>query len=133
MSFIFLVGSGAEFWSSKILTHLGMAKLDAGTAHAARAVQLLDAVKATGKCFIIHTKLSGRIAIRVACGGIEQTEADVTCAYEVIRAELARLLQLRRIIPRPCSRLPLEPALSTQPLLPGAPCMSRGGGCSGSG
>ena len=47
--------------------------------------RLLEAIKETGDCFIIHTKLSGRIVLRFACGGIEQTKADVTRAYGVIR------------------------------------------------
>jgi hypothetical protein len=53
--------------------------------------QLLDAVKATGECFIINTKLSGKIVIRMACGGIEQTKADVLRAYNVISGELRKL------------------------------------------
>ena len=46
--------------------------------------RLLDAVKKTGKCFIIHTKLDGKMVLRFACGGIEQTKEDVTKAFEVI-------------------------------------------------
>lgn len=54
--------------------------------------ELLDAVKKTGECFIIHTKLSGKIAIRVACGGIEQSKEDVLGAYTIISRELRKLL-----------------------------------------
>ena len=60
--------------------------------------RLLDAVKATGKCFIIHTKLDldgsgkGQIVIRVACGGIEQTKEDVKKCYDVINGELQKLI-----------------------------------------
>ncbi|GMI02927.1 hypothetical protein TrVE_jg10432 [Triparma verrucosa] len=53
--------------------------------------RLLDAVKATGKAFIIHTKLGGKIVIRVACGGVEQTKDDVLGCYEVISRELKKL------------------------------------------
>jgi len=45
---------------------------------------LLDAVKKTGKCFIIHTKLDGKMVLRFACGGIEQTREDVSNAFKVI-------------------------------------------------
>lgn len=44
----------------------------------------LNDVKATGKCFIIHTKLGGKIAMRFACGGVEQSESDVRRAFDVI-------------------------------------------------
>ncbi|GMI28291.1 hypothetical protein TrCOL_g13058 [Triparma columacea] len=46
--------------------------------------KLLDAVKATGDCFIIHTKLDGKIVIRVACGGIEQDEEDIDYCFSVM-------------------------------------------------
>mmetsp|Transcript_12384 Transcript_12384/g.21945 ORF Transcript_12384/g.21945 Transcript_12384/m.21945 type:complete len:123 (-) Transcript_12384:517-885(-) len=44
----------------------------------------LSRVKATGECFIIHTKLGGKVALRFACGGVEQSEADVRRAFGVI-------------------------------------------------
>ena len=53
--------------------------------------RLLDAVKATGEAFIIHTKLGGKIVIRVACGGVEQTKDDVLGCYKVISRELKKL------------------------------------------
>ena len=53
---------------------------------------LLDAVKSTGKCFIIHTKLDGKMVLRFACGGIEQTLDDVTKAFNVI-VEVAKSLK----------------------------------------
>ena len=52
---------------------------------------LLRAVKATGKCFVIHTKLGGRVVLRMACGGAEQTPAHVEAAWDVIEAEAERL------------------------------------------
>ena len=52
---------------------------------------LLDAIKATGDCFLIHTKLEGRIAIRLAAGGIEQQESDIEGAYRVIKKCIASL------------------------------------------
>jgi len=46
--------------------------------------KFLDAVKATGDCFIIHTKLDGKIVIRVACGGIEQDKSDIDYCFSVM-------------------------------------------------
>lgn len=54
--------------------------------------RLLDAVKSSGDCFIIHTKLEGRIALRLACGGMEQTPADVYGAYQVILREARKIV-----------------------------------------
>jgi len=50
------------------------------------AVQLkfLEAVKQSGECFIIHTKLGGEVVMRFACGGLEQTEDDIRHAFAVI-------------------------------------------------
>ena len=44
----------------------------------------LQELKQTGDCFIIHTKLGGKIVLRIACGGIEQTEEDIINAWKVI-------------------------------------------------
>jgi aromatic-L-amino-acid decarboxylase len=52
---------------------------------------LLEAVKATGDCFIIHTKLRGKIVLRLACGGLEQSEADVDYAFDVIKGVAQKL------------------------------------------
>ena len=46
--------------------------------------RLLRDLKQTGKCFVIHTKLGGEVVIRMACGGIEQTEDDIMFAWNVI-------------------------------------------------
>lgn len=51
--------------------------------------RFLAAVKATGKCFIIHTRLGDRLVLRFACGGLEQSEADVRAGWSVI-ADTAR-------------------------------------------
>ena len=45
----------------------------------------IEAIKSSGDCFIIHTKLSDDIVLRFACGGIEQSENDVLKAWSVIR------------------------------------------------
>lgn len=54
---------------------------------------LLDRVRATGQCFIIHTKLGGEVVLRFACGGIEQTEDDVAKGWRVIETEAALLFK----------------------------------------
>ena len=47
--------------------------------------ELLDAIKNTGDCFIIHTKLRNKIVLRLACGGLEQTKEDIDGAFKVIK------------------------------------------------
>lgn len=54
--------------------------------------QYIDSVKATGECFVIHTKLDGRMVVRFACGGSEQTESDIQKGFDVILAQ-AKLIQ----------------------------------------
>jgi len=54
--------------------------------------ELLQAVNAAG-IFIIHSKLGGRKILRFACGGLEQSEADVDNGFDVIKAEAERLRQ----------------------------------------
>lgn len=45
----------------------------------------LRRINTGGNCFIIHSKLGGQVLLRLACGGIEQTAADVDAAWIVIR------------------------------------------------
>ena len=54
-------------------------------------LELLDRVKKTGECFIIHTRLGGEVVLRFACGGVEQTLADVKQAWGVISNEAAKM------------------------------------------
>jgi len=54
--------------------------------------QLLDNVNNTGKIFLIHTKLSGKIVLRLAVGGHEQCEADVASAWDIIQQQAESLL-----------------------------------------
>ncbi len=55
--------------------------------------QLLANIKGTGECFIIHTKLPDiGMVLRVACGGIEQSEEDVNKAWAVIAREATLLM-----------------------------------------
>jgi glutamate/tyrosine decarboxylase-like PLP-dependent enzyme len=44
----------------------------------------IEAVKCTGECFIIHTKLDGKFVARFACGGIEQSSDDIKRAFSII-------------------------------------------------
>ena len=48
--------------------------------------EFLEAVKDSGECFIIHTKLGDEVVLRFACGGLEQTEDDIRNAFKVIEA-----------------------------------------------
>lgn len=54
--------------------------------------KLLTNIKATGDCFIIHTKLDDKIVLRLACGGIEQSKEDVHYAYQIILREGKKIL-----------------------------------------
>jgi aromatic-L-amino-acid decarboxylase len=54
---------------------------------------LVDAVNASGELFITHTKLGGRVVLRLAIGNARTTEADIQRAWDVFRrcaAQLAR-------------------------------------------
>jgi aromatic-L-amino-acid decarboxylase len=53
--------------------------------------RLLSAVNATGEIFISHTKLDGRVVLRLAIGNAGTTEADVQRAWDVLRREAASL------------------------------------------
>jgi aromatic-L-amino-acid decarboxylase len=46
---------------------------------------LLARLREGGECFVIHTKLGGKIVLRIACGGTEMEEAHVTAAWNIIR------------------------------------------------
>jgi aromatic-L-amino-acid/L-tryptophan decarboxylase len=52
---------------------------------------LLDAVNASGEIFINHTKLDGRVVLRVAVGNARTTEEDIRRAWEAIQREAAAL------------------------------------------
>ena len=67
-------------------------RLKAGTEADQKA--LLDNVKATGDCFVIHTKLSERLVLRFACGGIEQTETDVRAGWSVLLREAKKVMKI---------------------------------------
>ncbi len=53
---------------------------------------LLDAVNATGKVFLSHTKLCDRFTLRLAIGNLRTTEAHVRTAWDLLRAHAASLI-----------------------------------------
>ena len=54
--------------------------------------QVVDSIHKTGEAYLTHTKLNGRIAIRLAVGNVLTAERDLRIVYELLRSEAARLL-----------------------------------------
>jgi aromatic-L-amino-acid decarboxylase len=52
---------------------------------------LLNAVNATGKIFISHTKLNGKYTLRLAIGNIRTTETHVKRAWELLNEQLLEI------------------------------------------
>jgi aromatic-L-amino-acid decarboxylase len=52
---------------------------------------LVDAVNATGDVFLSHTRLAGRVVIRLAIGHIRTAERHVARAWELLRTHAARI------------------------------------------
>ncbi len=52
---------------------------------------LMDAVNRTGEVFLSHTRLAGRFTIRMAIGNLRTEPRHVDRAWELLRAEAARL------------------------------------------
>jgi aromatic-L-amino-acid decarboxylase len=52
---------------------------------------LLEAVNASGRAYLSHTRLRGTYTLRFAIGNIRTTEEHVCAAWDLIRAELRRL------------------------------------------
>ncbi len=53
--------------------------------------RLLDAVNATGRAYLSHTRLGGRLALRLAVGNLRTTEAHVRTAWELLAEHADRL------------------------------------------
>ena len=53
--------------------------------------QLIEAVNATGDVFLSHTRLKGRLALRVAIGHLRTTEAHVRRVWEMLQSHAAVL------------------------------------------
>ena len=47
----------------------------------------MQRVNAGGEIFISHTKLNGRLVLRLAVGNARTTEADVQRAWDILRKE----------------------------------------------
>jgi len=54
--------------------------------------RLLDAVNATGKVFLSHTRLDGRFVLRLAIGHLQTAEEHVSCAWTLLQREACALL-----------------------------------------
>jgi aromatic-L-amino-acid/L-tryptophan decarboxylase len=54
--------------------------------------RLLDAVNASGKVFLSHTRLEGRFVLRLAIGHLQTTEKHVSCAWQLLHSEATALL-----------------------------------------
>jgi aromatic-L-amino-acid decarboxylase len=52
--------------------------------------RLLTLVNATGATYLTHTRLRGRLALRIAVGNVLTTERHLAQAWEVVRRELER-------------------------------------------
>jgi aromatic-L-amino-acid/L-tryptophan decarboxylase len=46
--------------------------------------RLVDSVNRTGEVFVSHTRLNGRVAIRMAIGHLRTEEADVRRAWDLL-------------------------------------------------
>jgi aromatic-L-amino-acid decarboxylase len=53
--------------------------------------RLLELVNASGQIFISHTRLYGRIALRLAIGNLHTTETHVRRAWELLTHHAAQL------------------------------------------
>ncbi len=62
----------------------------------AHNLAVVEAVNATGEVFLSHTKLDGRVVLRIAIGNERTTRDDVALAWDLLRAHAGRL------IPAPC-------------------------------
>ena len=52
---------------------------------------IMNAVNATGKAFLSHTKLNDKLALRLSIGNIRTTEEHVRRVWELLNAQLHRL------------------------------------------
>ncbi|MDQ7850624.1 MAG: pyridoxal-dependent decarboxylase [Armatimonadota bacterium] len=57
---------------------------------------LLDAVNATGRAYLSHTRLGGRFTLRLAVGNLRTTETHVRLAWELLVEHAQRLHAARR-------------------------------------
>lgn len=50
--------------------------------------RIMDGANATGEMFISHTKIDGRLALRLAIGNLQTTRDDVEAAWKILRAQV---------------------------------------------
>jgi aromatic-L-amino-acid decarboxylase len=55
--------------------------------------ELLERVNALGKVFLSHTRLRGRLALRLAVGHIRTSESHIALAWRALRSALSRTLE----------------------------------------
>ena len=48
---------------------------------------IMQRVNDSGEIFLSHTRLAGRLVLRLAIGNARTTEADVALAWDVLRRE----------------------------------------------
>jgi aromatic-L-amino-acid decarboxylase len=53
--------------------------------------RLMDGVNASGEAYMSHTRLRGRMTLRLAVGNLRSEERHVRRAWELIQQEAARL------------------------------------------
>ena len=58
---------------------------------------LMNAINATGKVFLTHTKLNGKFTIRMVISGLRTEENNVELAWKVIREEFNKILSRGKI------------------------------------
>jgi aromatic-L-amino-acid decarboxylase len=54
-------------------------------------VRLMDAVNRTGLAFLSHTRVNGRLTIRVAISNLRTEDSDLELVWDVLRREAAAL------------------------------------------
>jgi aromatic-L-amino-acid decarboxylase len=54
-------------------------------------VRLMDAINRTGQAFLSHTRVNGRLTIRVAISNLRTEDADLELVWKIVRREAAGL------------------------------------------
>jgi aromatic-L-amino-acid/L-tryptophan decarboxylase len=54
-------------------------------------VRLMDAINRSGEAFLSHTRLNGRMTLRVAIGNLRTTDQDLELVWRVVRREATKL------------------------------------------
>jgi aromatic-L-amino-acid decarboxylase len=57
--------------------------------------RIVDSVNATGEAFLSHTRVGGRLALRLAIGHLRTREEHVRCAWELVVSHAAELSRAR--------------------------------------